>query len=252
MVTGSRARRLVDEHDVRFSFGECLTDLVPDTGDRWRPTRQPIVLDEWRADTPPRDVLTTVMNWTSYKPVEFNGRSYGQKDQEFMRFIDLPRRVQTPLEVAMSAGKTKQAPISLLRHRGWTVIDPDERCPDLDSYRDYVSSSLGEWSVAKNGYVVGRPGWFSCRSACYLAAGRPVIVQDTGFAAVVPTGLGIVPFTTFDEAVAGIESVVADYPAQAQAAREIADAYFDSDRVLAVLLEDALASDFASVAGVTS
>jgi hypothetical protein len=182
------------------------------------------------------------MNWTSYKPVAYGNRCYGQKDLEFVRFQELPSLVApTALEIAVNAGKTRRTPRHLLAHKGWRVVDPAEVCPDLDSYRHYVESSKAEWSVAKNGYVVGRPGWFSCRSACYLAAGRPVAVQDTGFSTVLPVGEGLVPFSTLEEAAAAIENIEAHYERHAKAAREIAEAYFAADKVLTHLLGIALA-----------
>jgi hypothetical protein len=234
-------RRLVDLHDVQMSFGEQMSDLIPDTGYEWRPTRQPVVLSEWRAGPPRRAVFTTVMNWTSYKPVEHEGRTYGQKDVEFRRFLDLPRLVHpTELEVAVAPGKTRRPPRELLLHRGWRVVDPDVTCRDLDSYRDYIESSLAEWSVAKNGYVVGQAGWFSCRSACYLAAGRPVVVQDTGFSGVLPVGQGILTFREPQEAVEAIREVERNYAAHSQAALDVAHEYFDSDKVLAQLIESAM------------
>jgi glycosyltransferase involved in cell wall biosynthesis len=128
----------------------------------------------------------------------------------------------------------------MLVQNGWHVVDPEKVCPDLDSYRTYIETSKAEWSVAKNGYVVGRSGWFSCRSACYLAAGKPVVVQDTGFSSVLPTGEGIVPFSTLEEAVAAIEEVESNYKRHAQAARAIAEEYFDSDKILKQLLEKTL------------
>jgi hypothetical protein len=236
-------RRLIDLHDVQFSFGECLSAAVPDTGHRWRPTRQPVVLSEWHPETPTRPVFTTVMNWTSYNDVVFDGRTYGQKDVELMRFLELPSRVApTVLEIAVNEGKTRRTPRALLTHKGWHVVDPAIVCPDLDRYRQYIESSRAEWSVAKNGYVVGQAGWFSCRSACYLAAGRPVVVQDSGFASVLPVGEGLLAFTTMDEAVAAIRDVEARYARHATAARAIAETYFDASKVLTRLLEDAFGS----------
>jgi len=234
-------RKWIDVHDVQFSFGECLSAEVPETGHQWRPTRQPIVLSEWRPERPFRDVFTTVMNWTSYKPVVYGNRSYGQKDLEFVRFQELPRLITpTALEIAVNAGKTRRTPRQFLAHKGWRVVDPAEVCPDLDSYRDYIESSKAEWSVAKNGYVVGRPGWFSCRSACYLAAGRPVVVQDTGFGAVLPLGEGLLAFNTLEEAVASIKDIEANYPRHAKAARAIAAEYFDATKVLPRLVEESM------------
>ena len=234
-------RKWIDVHDVQFSFGECLSPEVPETGHHWRPTRQPIVLSEWHPERPFREVFTTVMNWTSYKPVVYGDRSYGQKDLEFARFQELPRLIApTALEIAVNAGKTRRTPRHLLGRKGWRVVDPAKVCPDLESYRNYIESSKAEWSVAKNGYVVGRPGWFSCRSACYLAAGRPVAVQDTGFGAVLPTGEGLLAFSTVEEAVASIKEIEANYERHAKAAREIAAEYFDATTVLTDFVEEAM------------
>jgi hypothetical protein len=242
-------RTMVDAHDVHFSFGECLGPGVPSTGHSWLPTRQPVLLDEWRTATPPsNNACTTVMNWTSYNPVSFEGRTYDQKDVEFRRFLELPAAVAPAvLEIALSDGRTRHAPRELLEHRGWRVVDPHEVCPDVDSYRSYVQSSRAEWSVAKNGYIAGPSGWFSCRSACYLASGRPVIVQDTGFGAALPTGLGILPFSSLEEAVAAIDDMQARYGEHANAALEIAEACFDSGDVLQSLIERSFAPSPASL-----
>jgi hypothetical protein len=133
-------------------------------------------------------------------------------------------------------------PYEILTSLGWRLVDPTAVCADIDGYRAYIQSSKGEWSVAKNGYVTGRAGWFSCRSACYLAAGRPVIVQDTGFGKILPTSEGILAFGTMDEAVAAIHNVEANYERHAHAARAIADAYFASDKVLKRLIEETFSS----------
>ncbi|HLB27518.1 MAG TPA: glycosyltransferase family 1 protein [Dehalococcoidia bacterium] len=234
-------RNLIDLHDVHFTFGESLSEEVPETGYDWRPTRQPVLLSEWEPASDHRGVFTTVMNWTSYKPVTFRGKTYGQKDVEFMRFVDLPSLVAPAMmEVAANAGKTKRTPRDLLAHRGWRVVDPMKVCPDVDSYREYLRTSTAEWSVAKNGYVVGQPGWFSCRSACYLAAGRPAVLQETGFSRVLPTGQGVLPFATVDGAAAAIADVQGDYARHCQAARAIAERWFDSATVLGRLLEQAM------------
>ena len=237
-------RKMVDLHDVHFSFGECLGDAVPKTGHGWLPTRQPVVLSEWDHRAPRREVFTTVMNWTSYNPVSYEGKPYGQKNVEFERFLGLPERVEsTVLELAVNAGKTRRTPYDLLRHKGWRVVNPDDVCPDLDGYRSYLQTSKAEWSVAKNGYVQGRPGWFSCRSACYLAAGRPVVVQDTGFSCVLPVDEGLLAFSDMEGAVAAIEAVERDYARHARAARDVAEAYFDSGAVLNRLLDLAFDDD---------
>ncbi len=240
-------RDILDQHDVLFTFGEALglsSSQTPDTGDRWIPTRQPVVLSEWEVGTKPRDVFTTVMNWSSYNPVEHEGVQYGQKDVEFRRFFKLPEQVApAKLELAAKSGRKTKLPRDQLKHLGWLLAEPDIVCPDLDSYRDYLQSSKAEWSVAKGGYVQGQSGWFSCRSACYLAAGRPVVVQDTGFSKVLPTVEGIVAFTNMEEAVAGIQSIESDYERHSRVARQIAEEWFDANRVLDQFVNDAMQED---------
>lgn len=235
---------MIRSHDVHFSFGETLSAKVPETGYHWIPTRQPIVLSEWQSHAVRGNRFTTVMNWTSYKALKYGGQEFGQKDVELMRFVELPSLVAPiQLELAVAAGKTSRTPRSLLSHKGWRLADPNQVCPDLDSYRQYIRGSMAEWSVAKNGYVKGKVGWFSCRSACYLAAGRPVVVQDTGFSSVLPTGEGIIPFSTLDEAVAGIREATSHHRKHSQAAQEIASGYFDAGKVLDRLLEDSFRAE---------
>ena len=254
----------VDAHDVHFSFGERAPRLEPETGHRWRPTRQPVFLAEWTPVADARDAFTTIMNWTSYPPLRFEQREYAQKDAEFQRYFELPSMVApTPMEVAMApkqhrswqtqldhlpsgvrelmAAGTTWTPQSLLERTGWRVVDANRACADFESYRDYIRTSRGEWSVAKNAYVAGHCGWFSERSACYLAAGRPVIVQDTGFSEVLPVGEGLLAFTDVAEAAAAIRDVEAAYARHCEAAQALADAYFDSDKILTDLIERAFA-----------
>ncbi len=256
-------RKRMNAHDVHFSFGECLAEAVPTTGPRWRATRTPIVLSEWRPAMPRREVFTTVMNWSSYKPLQYGRNTYGQKDVELQRFIELPRKTYpTVIEVALSQtphltwqtdeqnwppavreavrNQEHLTPSDLLTSMGWCVVDPLQVCPDLETYRRYIEASKAEWSVAKNGYVQGQSGWFSCRSACYLAAGRPVVVQDTGLSTVLPVGVGILPFKTLEEAVAAIREVEAHYTRHAKAARAIAEEYFDARKVLTQLIDEAM------------
>jgi hypothetical protein len=237
--------RQINTHDIHFSYAECLSsEFVPPTGHRWLPTRAPIVLSEWPPSGPPaRDVFTTIMNWTSYDSETFGGKTYGQKDVEFERILDLPSLVAPAvLELAIGAGKNDPTPYELLRGKGWQLVDPIHVCYDLDSMRNYTVSSKAEWSIAKHGYVAGRSGWFSERSARYLAVGRPVVVQDTGFSAVLPVGEGILPFNSVEEAVAGIREVESNYARHAKAARAIAEEYFDADKVLSHLIDEASAT----------
>lgn len=253
----------VRAHDVHFTFGERITEAQ--AGYNWLPTRQPVVLSEWADSGAARNTFTTVMNWTSYEPLRHGGRSYGQKDAEFLRFLDLPARVAPlNLEIALSKiahvdwatlGDDLPAPVrDLMRRRpdasphqllaaaGWAVADATEVCRDFEAYRGYVKASVAEWSIAKHGYVVGQPGWFSDRSACYLAAGRPVVLQNTGFDSVLPVGRGIIAFETIDEAVDGMREVSANPVAHSRAAREIAEQYFDSTKVLTSLIERAFSA----------
>jgi hypothetical protein len=248
----SDLRQRVSAHDVHFTVGECLSRDLADTGHRWQPTKHPIVLSDWLSSVPYHNKFTTVMNWTSYNPITYYGRTYGQKDVEFVKFMSLPQNVfPTTLEVALhkphvvsalTENDPKSTPYDVLKAFGWRVVDATVACPDSTSYRRYIQTSKGEWSVAKNGYVDGNSGWFSGRSACYLAAGRPVIVQDTGFSQVLPVGEGVLTFETLDEAESGIREVEANYSRHARAARDIAEAYFDSDKVLNRLLDIAMNS----------
>lgn len=230
-------------HHVFFTFAENIgaSDcLVPTDIFRWRPTRQPIVLDQFEPASVPvaarRRVLTTVASWepTEAGPV-LDGVRYGAKGREFERFMSLAARSPLPLELALSG----RPPQDRLRHHGWRLLDAYAVSRDPWVYRRYLASSLGEWSVAKHAYVASRSGWFSCRSACYLALGVPVVVQDTAFACAIPSGRGVLAFSTLDEAVAGIEAIVADPQGHADAAREIAREYFDAERVLGRLIEQA-------------
>jgi hypothetical protein len=232
-------------HDRHFTFAENIGApdcRVPDAGFHWIPTRQPIVLDWWEAGIEtPRDVFTTVMNWVSYKSCEYNGETWGQKDVEFLRFVGLPQKTAQKFEIAMGMGPGMKRPTEMLQQKGWQIVEPAEHLPDPWTYREYLRHSKGEWSVAKEGYVKSRSGWFSCRSACYLALGRPCALQDTGWSNVYPTGRGLFAFRTLDEALAGIDAINADYAAHSRAARELAEQMFDARNVLADLLKKATA-----------
>jgi hypothetical protein len=240
------ARRRVDvigAHDVHFTFGENIAALdcrIPRDLFDWIPTRQPIALECFRASEVPlparRKVLTTVMSWeAAEKGPTVAGVSYGGKGYEFTRFIDLAGRAALPIEIAISG----KAPREELRSRSWRLVEAPSVSSDPWSYRDYLARSFGEWSIAKNAYVASRSGWFSCRSACYLALGVPVVVQDTGFGCALPSGAGILKFSTPEEAEAAIAQVAADPERHARAAHELARDYFDSDTVLRRLLDHA-------------
>ena len=233
----------VHAHDEHFTFAENIAAgdcRIPTVGLEWIPTRQPVVLDWFLpATTPPRDVFTTVMNWTSYKSCEYEGETWGQKDVEFMKFVDLPRCVGQPFEIACGKGPGHQRPTEFLQAHGWTIVEPDTKLPDLWTYRDYLRHSKAEWSIAKEGYVKSRSGWFSCRSACYLALGRPCVLQDTGWSRYYPTGDGLMAFDTLEEAVAGVMEINADYAHHTAEARRIVEQFFAAPVVLHQLLTQA-------------
>lgn len=231
----------VRAHDFHFTFAENVGQpdcRIPTAGFNWIPIRQPVVMDWWPVATEsPRPTWTTVMNWVSYKNCEHAGETWGQKDVEFMRFIDLPRSTSEKFEIAMGLGPGKKRPTELLQQRAWTIVEPDEQLPDPWTYWDYIRASKGEWSIAKEGYVKSRSGWFSCRSACYLASGRPCVLQDTAWSKHYPKGEGLLAFNSFSEAVDGIEKVSANYQSHCRAARQIASDYFDARKVLGPMLD---------------
>ena len=234
-------------HEKHFSFGLNIGQpgcKVPTAGLKWHPTVQPIALDWWETTLMPPTARhtadgawTTVMNWASYKPEEFAGETYGQKDIEFLRFSELPQKTSEKFVLAMGQGPGKNRPTEYLESLGWKIIEPDLHLPDYASYHDFLSHSKAEWSIAKNGYVKSNSGWFSCRSACYLAAGKPVVVQDTGWSDHLPTGDGVLSFRTMEEAVDGIEAVARNYQHHCEAARVYARTYFEAAKVCAELLE---------------
>jgi hypothetical protein len=232
--------RWVREHDVYFTMAENIngdSSTIPRCGIDWKTTRQPITIGDWPFTySPDARNFTTVMSWKTQPTLPvLGGQIYGGKDVEFLRFIDLPHRVSSPLEIALSGA----APRDDFLRRGWLLVDAAERSSSMDRYRDYIACSRGEWSIAKQAYVATQSGWFSCRSACYLAMGKPVVVQDTGFSKVYPTGEGIWAFDSVDSAAAAIDSINADYKRQCEAARAAAEQHFRAEDVLTRLLHDA-------------
>lgn len=222
--------------DALFTFGRNIGTPacpVPTSSLHWEHTWQPVcVEDEWRpAPEPPRPCFTTVMTW---KFESFAGIG-GNKDREFHKVLHLPSLTETPLELAVNGPK------EFLRQHGWRCHDAFAVSHDLDAYRDYLRSSLGEFSVAKHTYVQTNSGWFSDRTECYLASGRPAVVQDTGFSAHLPTGEGLFAYRTAEAAVEGLEEILADYERHSRAARELAIAHFAPEAVLPTLLERSMA-----------
>jgi hypothetical protein len=227
-------------HTAFFTFGENFGQpgcSIPDDGLPWMPTRQPITLAAWEVTAGPESgPFTTVLQWDSYAAREHGGRRFGMKSESFAEFLDLPSACPETFELALG---TAAAPRDLLRAKGWRIRDPLELA-DAASYQRYLRSSKGEWSVAKQGYVASRSGWFSERSASYLASGRPVAVEDTGFTDWLEAGEGVVPFRTFREAVDAVARISGDYRRHCRAAREMAASFFDAAKVLPLLVERAM------------
>jgi hypothetical protein len=236
------------EHDCYFTVGGNVGSprcSVPTLGIRWQPVWNPVVLDWWSAERPiERDRFTTVADWRSYGYLEFEGQMLGPKAEEFRKFIHLPALAGEPVEIALNIDAA-DPDLGYLRERGWRIEDP-ALVGTPESYRDYVSGSRGEFSCVKGGYAGTQGGWFSDRSACYLAAGRPVVLQATGFADLLPTGRGLFSVATAEEAAEAIRAVRRDYALHSAAARQIAREHFDSDKVIAGLLARA---GFKSVGG---
>ncbi|HEY3302556.1 MAG TPA: hypothetical protein VGL70_03355 [Candidatus Binatia bacterium] len=234
---------IIEEHDECVTYGEniglakCSIPPLPRLRSR---TRQPVLLDLWRDGAPARQEFTTVGNWRQDGyDVDFENETYfWSKHHEFLKFIDLPRRNGQPVELATGVGNLNAEERDLLECKGWKLADALAFTTDPWRYRDYVRSSRGEFTVAKDLNVRLRSGWFSERSACYLAAGRPVITQDTGFGSVLPTGEGLFAFNTMEEILAAFEAINSDYEKHSRAAHAIAEEYFKAETVLAKMLQD--------------
>jgi hypothetical protein len=234
-------------HDAFVTIGANVGGAdceVPTCGLEWITTPQPIVLDHWPVTRQGNGKFTSVASWRGpFGPIEFNGKTYGLRVHEFRKFIELPKicnlKSKIPdcrFEVAMDIDAAETKDLALLAENGWQLADPKTVACDPATYRRYVQGSAAELMIAKNLYVATRGGWFSDRSICYLASGKPVLAQDTHLAHLYPTGEGLVTFGTLEEATAGVESITRNYVRHAAAARRIAEENFDSDKVLANLL----------------
>ncbi len=232
----------LDGHTHFVTVGLSLPapeSTVPTGEQDWIATRQPVVLDQWPvSQEPPRYGFTTVANWRGYGSVEHDGVRYGQKVHSLRPFLALPTRTEHPLLLALAIDEGEVADLAALRDNGWRLADPAAVAGTPAAYRRFVQQSTAELGIAKSGYVISGSGWFSDRSICYLASGRPVLAQETGFSDHLPTGEGLLAFETVDDALSGIERIHADYRHHAGAARALAVEHFDSDRVLSGLLRE--------------
>lgn len=226
------AGKTIRKYDYCFTDGLNVgteASSAPTAGIKWHHTRSPILLDH---DPPnPSDQngrFTTVMSWQSNKPIQYRGRTYGQKDIEFEKFMDLPRRIDGEIEVAVSG---PAVPTERLARNGWLVRNADDIARSIDTYRDYVSHSKGEFTVVKNAFVELRSGWFGEREGVYMSYGRPVVLQDSGISEHLPCGEGLFAVRNVEEAAEAIDQINSDYNRHSCAARELAEQFFSPEKV---------------------
>jgi hypothetical protein len=235
--------------DMRFAghthfvtIGQAIGEAdcpVPTCGLSWITTPQPIVLAHWPvAERIVYDGLTTVGNWRGYGSVEHEGVFYGQKAHSLRQYMTLPRLTAERFLPALSIHPGETADLAALAENGWQLLDPARVAGTPAAYRQFIQESKAEFGIAKSGYVVSRCGWFSDRSVCYLASGRPVIAQETGFSRFLPTGAGLFAFSNPEEALAVIDEMNRDYAHHSRSARGIAEEHFASDKVLSQLLRN--------------
>ncbi len=230
-----------DGHDAFVTVGRNVGRDgcgVPTCGLRWLTIPHPVVLDRHPVVADGRD-FTSVGSWRGpYDRIEYRGRLLGLRAHEFRRFAGLPARVAASFRLALEIDPSDEEDMEMLRREGWQLVDPNEVASDPASYLRFVQGSRAEFTVAKGIYVELQSGWLGDRTACYLASGKPALVQNTGLESHYPLGEGLVSFSTLDEAVAGVEQILADYPAHARAARRLAETAFDARIVLPRLLEE--------------
>ena len=214
---------------------ECL---IPTCGLDWITWRQPVVLEQWPVQVPGGDFYSSIGSWRGpYAPIEYKGKTYGLRAHEFRKFMELPQRTDAAFQVALNIHSAEQRDLTMLADNGWSLADPAVVACNPWVYRQYIQQSRAEFMATKGIYVDTCSGWFSERSICYLASGKPVLAQDTGIARLYPVGEGILTFRTPDEAAACVEKVQRNYEKHCRAARAIAEQVFDSDIVLNQLLD---------------
>jgi hypothetical protein len=231
----------LSRHTHHVTVGQAIGSPecpIPTGGFDWIPTLQPVVLEQWpRATRIVEEAFTTVANWRGYGSITRDDVHYGQKAHSLRGFISLPKDTGERFLLALAIDPGEEKDIAALADNGWEVIDPLTVASSPADFQHFVQGSRAEFGIAKSGYVASRCGWFSDRSAYYLASGRPVIAQETGFSQFLPAGAGLFAFETAEDAVGAIAELRRDYSRHAEAARGVAEEYFDSDKVLARLLE---------------
>ena len=233
--------------DMRFeghthfvTIGQALGQpgcAIPTCGRHWLKTFQPVVLNHWpQASTITYDGLTTIGNWRGYGSIEYQGQSYGQKAHSLRRLLVLPTLTQEKFLLALAIHSDETKDLAALKANRWQLLDPTQMAGSPTLYQRFIQGSKAEFGIAKSGYVLSECGWFSDRSACYLASGRPVIAQETGFSRYLPTGQGLFSFSTTEDVLVAIEQLNRDYPGHAHQARLLAEEFFDSNKMLNRLL----------------
>lgn len=240
-----KTKEYLGRHRALFTFGENIGRErfpVPLHNARWLPTRQPVVTDFWKSEglPPAGAVFTTIANWNTSgrKDIEWRGEKYlWSKSLEFLKFVEAPVKAGEMFEMATNIGQ--EVTRELFQKSQWRLSAPDEISIHWNQYRDYIRNSKGEFTAAKDQYVRLNTGWFSDRTACYLAAGRPAITQETGFTQFYGGDGGLFAFTTIEEIVAHVQTINSDYAKHSRIAREIAAEHFEATTVLKSLLERA-------------
>ncbi len=234
--------RFLNGHDAHITYGENLGEAdcpIPLPHFDWKKSRPPVVPDLWPVlPETCAQRFTTIATWHNRgKDLSFGGETYlWSKHLNFLKLADLPQRTSQQLELGVEIDAAEE--LATFTQGGWMLTDPLSVSQDFTVYRDYICGSRGEFTVSKDAVTRTRSGWFSDRSVCYLAAGRPVVTQETGFSKFVPTGRGLFAFSSVEEAVAALETVNLNYSVQMQAAREIAHEYFSAEKLLLQLLQD--------------
>jgi hypothetical protein len=240
---GNRYRMdsLIENHNYHFSFGENIGAQdcsIPVFDFDWKKTRQPVCLELWKnkGAVYKKDVFTTVMNWSVSTELIYENKTWGQKNSELEKLVNIPAALPH-LQFEMMIANIPDEKLTWFNGTGWKILNPLTCVASANAYKNFILSSAAEFSVAKETYVKSKSGWFSCRSACYLAAGKPVITQDTGWSSYLRSGDGLFAFRDEASAIDAIKEVAGNYHHHSQMAEEIASEYFDSNKVLSHLID---------------
>ena len=236
------AVRFLSGHDAHVTYGENLgADDCPVPLPRfaWKKTRPPVILDCWPVTNDPHPThFTTIATWHNRgKDLWFRGESYQwSKHHNFLSLVQLPQQTTQPLELAVEIDDVNE--LATVQRHGWRLTNPLAVSQDMDVYHQYIDTARGEFTVSKDAVVRTKSGWFSDRSVCFLAAGKPVVTQETGFEKYIPTGHGLFAFKNQDDICAAFETINHDYARHARAAHEIAQEYFAAEKLLRKILDE--------------